>query len=104
MSFSEVNDNTPSVNIENSTSYDITIFSPWRWLSALCSKQVSGVVHHGDASNARAGHLEVVTHIIHPATLPQVLFVTECQPGTYHTLPQQCPKKSCPTYGCSSNI
>ena len=40
MSFAEANDNTPSVNIENSTLCDITIFSPWRWPSALCSKQV----------------------------------------------------------------
>ena len=40
MSFDEASDNTPSVNIENSTLCDVTIFSPWRWPSALCSKQV----------------------------------------------------------------
>ena len=51
--------------------------------------------------NARTRHLEVVTHTIHPATLPPTLFLTEYQLGTYHTVTQQC---SCPTMVAAATV
>ena len=35
----------------------------------------------------------MVTHIIHPATLPPALFLTVYQPGASHLLAQQCSRK-----------
>ena len=60
---------------------------------------------NGDTSNARAGHLEVVTHIKHSATLFLALFVPEYQFGTFsHVGPTVIRFSHGPTYSCSSNI
>ena len=46
---------------------------------------------NGDTNTTyEAGHHEVVTHIIHPASLPLALVQTEYQPCAFHTLSKKC--------------
>ena len=64
----------------------ITCSTVSAWSSVMCDYCLNGDTH----STHKVGHLEVATHIIHPATLLPALFLIEYQLCACHTFSQQC--------------